>query len=200
MSRAHPSPNHRKGGPACQRPMLLHLTSPQKKTAFGYRNQNEEEGIWSKLCPVAVRAEGRKNREQEMASDPKVYDFAEVAKHNQMKDCWLIIHGKVYDVTPYMNDHPGGDEILLGLTGRDATDDFELVGHSTSAKDLMDKYYIGEIDASSMKVKFQHIPPSETSSYSPKKSKEFMLKTLEYLVPLAILAAAFAVPHCTRTE
>ncbi|RWR84257.1 putative disease resistance protein [Cinnamomum micranthum f. kanehirae] len=51
MSRAHPSPNHRKGGPACQRPMLLHLTSPQKKTASGYRNQNEEEGIWSRLCP-----------------------------------------------------------------------------------------------------------------------------------------------------
>lgn len=86
------------------------------------------------------------------------------------------------------------------FAGRDATDDFELVGHSTSAKDLMDKYYIGEIDASSMQVKFQHIPPSETSSYSPKKSNEFMLKTLEYLVPLAILAAAFAVPHCTRTE
>ena len=85
---------------------------------------------------------------EKMASDPKVHLFEEVAKHNKTKDCWLIIAGKVYDVTPFMDDHPGGDEVLLSATGKDATNDFEDVGHSDSAREMMEKYYIGEIDTS----------------------------------------------------
>ncbi|KAE8708609.1 Cytochrome b5 [Hibiscus syriacus] len=62
-----------------------------------------------------------------MASEPKVHTFEEVATHDKTKDCWLIISGKVYDVTPFMEDHPGGDEVLLSATGKDATNDFEDV-------------------------------------------------------------------------
>ena len=72
-----------------------------------------------------------------------MYSFQEVGKHNDRKDCWLIIAGKVildlpcrsfpmqvswpdrpamfssqvYDVTPFMEEHPGGDEVLLACTG-----------------------------------------------------------------------------------
>uniref|UniRef100_A0A453P6N6 Cytochrome b5 heme-binding domain-containing protein n=1 Tax=Aegilops tauschii subsp. strangulata TaxID=200361 RepID=A0A453P6N6_AEGTS len=52
-----------------------------------------------------------------MAGGGKVYSFQEVRKHSQRKDCWLIISGKVYDVTPFMEEHPGGDEVLLACTG-----------------------------------------------------------------------------------
>ncbi|RVW88989.1 Cytochrome b5 isoform E [Vitis vinifera] len=75
---------------------------------------------------------------------------------------WFI-SGKVYDVTPFMDDHPGGDEVLLSATGKDATNDFEDVGHSDAARDMMEKYCIGEIDPSSVPLKRTFIPPQQAA-------------------------------------
>nr|CAB3447390.1 unnamed protein product [Digitaria exilis] len=83
----------------------------------------------------------------------KLYSFEEVSKHSGRKDCWLIIAGKVYDVTAFMEEHPGGDEVLLACTGKDATTDFEDIGHSNSAKELMPQYCIGEVDAATVPAK-----------------------------------------------
>ncbi|KAM0071072.1 putative cytochrome b5-like heme/steroid binding domain, cytochrome b5, heme-binding protein [Helianthus debilis subsp. tardiflorus] len=88
-----------------------------------------------------------------MASDQKTFVFDEVAKHNKADDCWLIISGKVYDVTLFMDNHPGGGEVWLRATGKDATVDFSDVDHSDIAKGKMEKYYIGEIDQSTIPVK-----------------------------------------------
>ncbi|KAF8042824.1 hypothetical protein BT93_A1221 [Corymbia citriodora subsp. variegata] len=134
-----------------------------------------------------------------MASDRKLFKFEEVENHNKTKDCWLIIAGKVYDVTPFMDDHPGGDEVLLSATGKDATNDFEDVGHSDSAREMMDKYYIGEIDASTVPAKRTYIPPQQPN-YNHDKTPEFIIKILQFLVPLLILGLAFAVRHYTKKE
>ncbi|KAF2299380.1 hypothetical protein P3X46_017352 [Hevea brasiliensis] len=134
-----------------------------------------------------------------MASDSKIHKFDEVAKHNKAKDCWLIISGKVYDVTPFMDDHPGGDEVLLSSTGKDATNDFEDVGHSDSAREMMEKYYIGEIDASTILAKRNHIPPKQ-AAYNRDKSSDFFIKILQFLVPLLILGLAYAVRHFTKKD
>ncbi|KAI4307057.1 hypothetical protein L6164_030287 [Bauhinia variegata] len=136
---------------------------------------------------------------EEMASDPKVHIFEDVAKHNQTKDCWLIISGKVYDVTPFMDDHPGGDEVLLSATGKDATNDFEDVGHSDSAREMMEKYFIGEIDPSTVPQKRTYIPPQQ-APYNPDKTPEFVVKILQFLVPLLILALAFVVRSYTKKD
>lgn len=48
---------------------------------------------------------------------PKIISLEEVKKHNTAKSLWLVIEGKVYDVTPYSNDHPGGLEIMLQHAG-----------------------------------------------------------------------------------
>lgn len=41
--------------------------------------------------------------------------------------------------------HPGGEEVLLEQAGRDATESFEDVGHSTDAREMLKQYYIGEL-------------------------------------------------------
>ena len=50
----------------------------------------------------------------------KKYTRSEVAKHNKENDAWLIVKGKVYDITEYVEDHPGGNSILNDAGG-DAT-------------------------------------------------------------------------------
>jgi cytochrome-b5 reductase len=44
---------------------------------------------------------------------------AQVSSHSKNNDCWIIIHGKVYDVTKFLQDHPGGEDVLLDLAGSD---------------------------------------------------------------------------------
>ncbi|GJN16415.1 hypothetical protein PR202_gb03400 [Eleusine coracana subsp. coracana] len=51
------------------------------------------------------------------------YTKEEVSKHNTRKDCWIVIKDKVYDVTPYVEEHPGGDAILNNAGG-DSTEGF----------------------------------------------------------------------------
>lgn len=46
----------------------------------------------------------------------------EVRKHSTEEDCWIIVHSKVYDVSSFVNEHPGGSAIILKYAGTDATD------------------------------------------------------------------------------
>lgn len=51
-----------------------------------------------------------------MAPD-KTYKLDELKQHSTDKSCWLTINGKVYDVTPFLEEHPGGYDIILTSTG-----------------------------------------------------------------------------------
>eukprot|EP01094_Clydonella_sp_ATCC50884_P026688 TRINITY_DN7411_c0_g1_i1.p1 TRINITY_DN7411_c0_g1~~TRINITY_DN7411_c0_g1_i1.p1 ORF type:complete len:142 (-),score=63.21 TRINITY_DN7411_c0_g1_i1:48-473(-) len=75
----------------------------------------------------------------------KVFTEEEVAKHNSPDDLWLVVHDKVYDCTSFMDEHPGGDQVLIDLAGQDGTVDFEKVGHSDDAWDMMKPLLIGSL-------------------------------------------------------
>ncbi|MED6161687.1 hypothetical protein PIB30_063079 [Stylosanthes scabra] len=124
----------------------------------------------------------------------KVFTFEDVANHNHKNDCWLIINGKVYDVTPFLDDHPGGDEVLLTATGRDATIDFEDVGHSDSAVEMMQKYFVGDVDTNTLPAESKHNlpPPTLAPSTSNQSSAGFIIQFFQYVLPLLILGFAFA--------
>ncbi|KAM7521814.1 hypothetical protein LguiA_011716 [Lonicera macranthoides] len=134
-----------------------------------------------------------------MGADGKVYTLAEVSEHNTSKDCWLVISGKVYDVTKFLEDHPGGDEVLLSATGKDATDDFEDVGHSTSARAMMDELLVGNIDAASIPSTTKYTPPKQPH-YNQDKTSDFIIKLLQFLVPLIILGAAVGIRFYTKSS
>lgn len=54
------------------------------------------------------------------------YTLEEVATHKSKADCWMVIEKKVYNVTPFIASHPGGEMILNGC-GKDATELFNGV-------------------------------------------------------------------------
>lgn len=63
-----------------------------------------------------------------MTGEPvKIFSKAEVAQHNSKNSCWCIIHGKVYDLTNFLPEHPGGENIILKYAGKDATKAFEPI-------------------------------------------------------------------------
>lgn len=99
-----------------------------------------------------------KNQTQEMPKkmmeQVKTFTLDEVARHNSRSDCWSVISNDVYDLTQYINRHPGGDEILRAC-GQDATTMFtkrqtkdgQSVGsgspHSQAANEQLARLKIG---------------------------------------------------------
>ncbi|XP_031635769.1 cytochrome b5 isoform X2 [Contarinia nasturtii] len=78
-------------------------------------------------------------------AEAKKFTYAQVKEHNKAEDCWMVIDEKVYDVTKFLNEHPGGEEVLVEAAGKNATKEFNDVGHSESAIEQMANYLVGEI-------------------------------------------------------
>jgi 4-hydroxysphinganine ceramide fatty acyl 2-hydroxylase len=78
----------------------------------------------------------------------RILAAADVAKHNTPESFWVSFRGAVYDVTPFLADHPGGDDILLPFAGKDMGDamaDEKEHVHSQSAYEMLHDYKIGEL-------------------------------------------------------
>ncbi|MDI9848876.1 cytochrome b5-like heme/steroid binding domain-containing protein [Rhodoblastus sp. 17X3] len=79
----------------------------------------------------------------------KGYTLTDVAAHATPNNCWMAIHGKVYDVTAYLPDHPSRPEIIETWCGREASlaYDTKTKGrrHSETADRLLEGYFIGEL-------------------------------------------------------
>ena len=58
----------------------------------------------------------------------------------------------VYDVSKYLDDHPGGAEVMLDVGGQNADEFFEDIGHSKEARDELKKHLIGsfKLDAATL--------------------------------------------------
>ena len=70
----------------------------------------------------------------------------EVKKHNSAIDCWSIIDGNVYDLTNWVESHPGGNERITAICGKDGTSSF-LGKHSNSnsAKSQLTRFELGKL-------------------------------------------------------
>ena len=58
----------------------------------------------------------------------------------------------MYDVSSYLDDHPGGAEVMLDVGGKDADEFFEDIGHSNDARDELKKHLIGVLKLSEEEI------------------------------------------------
>ena len=83
-------------------------------------------------------------------------NMAEIAKHNKQSDCYMLISGSVYDITPFFGSHPGGNATMVATCGTDATDAYvtkdpnatSTAGgrdHSSQARNMLKDYYLGKL-------------------------------------------------------
>lgn len=86
-------------------------------------------------------------------------DMTEISKHNKSTDCWLLISGKIYDITGYFGSHPAGNDIMAQTCGTDATAAYATrnpnattsgskIKHSSKARSMLNNYYLGDLGQS----------------------------------------------------
>lgn len=77
---------------------------------------------------------------------------AEVAKHNTEDSLWCIIDHNVYDLTDFVDAHPGGSVVLAQVAGQDATTEFYNLHRQEVLEKYHDQMYIGTIEGEKPEV------------------------------------------------
>ncbi|CAL8464316.1 g3851 [Coccomyxa elongata] len=131
--------------------------------------------------------------ETEPVKPTKLYTVKDLKDHTTEDDCWIAINGKVYDVTHFLDEHPGGFDIIVTNTGKDATEDFEEIGHSNAAKEMLAKYIIGDFEGDATRTNRASISAVKAQQANLQSSNP-LLKLLQVLLPLLVILAAIFVP------
>lgn len=75
------------------------------------------------------------------------YTLADVATHNSATSCWSAIDGNVYDLTSWVNSHPGGKAAILMICGKDGSPLFNSQhGGDRKPANILVKYKIGTLN------------------------------------------------------
>ncbi|KAI9862605.1 MAG: fatty acid alpha-hydroxylase [Vezdaea acicularis] len=105
----------------------------------------------------------------------------DVASHNTSKSCYVTSGTKVFDITPFLNDHPGGGDLILEYGGKDVT---EIMGdevshsHSEAAYEILDEYLIGFVAGRKvLDAATKSLEPSEIIPLPPTDKGMLDLKT-----------------------
>eukprot|EP00041_Stephanoeca_diplocostata_P013012 m.221301 g.221301 ORF g.221301 m.221301 type:complete len:84 (-) comp19186_c0_seq2:533-784(-) len=75
----------------------------------------------------------------------RVIPMSEVANHKTKNDCWIAVDGHVYDVTEFLDDHPGGKKAILMCAGKDATEQFMMMHKPSVIVKHGEEFKIGSV-------------------------------------------------------
>lgn len=87
-------------------------------------------------------------KQKETSNNPPTISLDQVSWHDHRADCWVVLYDRVYDITQFLLEHPGGEEILLEYAGRDATLAFRGFGHDVAVLQTLDRCFLGALPES----------------------------------------------------
>ncbi|XP_064364806.1 cytochrome b5 reductase 4 isoform X2 [Dromaius novaehollandiae] len=116
---------------------------------------------WIRLTKSGKDLAGLKGRLIEVTED-------ELAKHNKKEDCWICIRGLVYNVTPYMEYHPGGEDELMKAAGTDGTDLFDQVHRWVNYESMLKECLVGRMALKPIAVPKGMLPEKKLLAASAK--------------------------------
>jgi fatty acid desaturase/predicted heme/steroid binding protein len=141
------------------------------------------------------------------AKPDRVFTWQELAEHNSEESAWIAVDGKVYDITEFVERHPGGRELLLLAVGREATELVSSYHPFTDApRTVLKKYLIGSL------ATFEHpVFRPDTGFYreaagavkahlaARKLDAKDPWRAVARMAPVyVVFAAAYAVGYCAR--
>ena len=110
--------------------------------------------VWNKGVTIKVTPTPTKSATVSASASPssssgvKEFTLAQVRANNSAASCWTIIEGDVYDLTKWIDQHPGGSGVIKGLCGVDGTKAFENQhGGSGKVTRQLAQFYIGRLKA-----------------------------------------------------
>lgn len=107
----------------------------------------------------------------------RLVSYQELKDHAKEDDLWLLIHGKVYNVTSFVSQHPGGKEPFLNAAGKDATPYYDKVHTMEKVQNVPADWIVGDIDPATLPKdgdgeaadQPQNTPPPPTTGKEKKK-------------------------------
>ncbi|KAL1903472.1 hypothetical protein Sste5346_000099 [Sporothrix stenoceras] len=106
---------------------------------------------------------------------------ADVAAHNSRSSCWVIVSGKAYDVTEFLDEHPGGARSILRFAGRDATAEYEPLHPPGTIESLPKDKHLGPVDDLTLEPE----PTATTSEIQTSTSPLIMTTSAPVILPLS---------------
>ena len=112
------------------------------------------------------------------------------------------------DVTKFMEEHPGGEEVLVELAGKDATKEFDTIGHSKGAQKLLPKYQVGVLQGATVEEVDSKDDVTD-KEYKNKEMSAFVIKEeaesksvafYEFFVPILVASLYFGYRCLTRAD
>lgn len=123
------------------------------KTSSNYdededEDDDDDDGVSGSAvsAPITPAAPNTPAAPQGTTSSTGGITLAQISSHSTRSSCWSAINGAVYDLTSWIPNHPGGEETILGLCGRDGTQSYNgQHGGKTKVFNILTGFKIGTL-------------------------------------------------------
>lgn len=110
--------------PSTSTPIVQNTTSGETPVAGATIVQSTTTPVAKPVASATLKSNPVASVPTPVAPTAGKYTSIEVAKHNSPADCWTIVNGSVYNLTSWINQHPGGAGAIKALCGTDGSANF----------------------------------------------------------------------------